>query len=396
MEKNRLQAVEKNIQNNSYQPRNEIDFICAENLNNRNSELDINEAKVYKSLALDTINKVIFRRQVAIDENNYDLKYEHNFNKYLQEIDNNPYEDDDKDYYEYDDREQYWLNPNQQLTLTELDEIETEKLLEKHKLPKLPNGYGFKGGAARALLQDVLLHEKSTIRDIDITMFSDFNPDENFADQLSREYMAEDYLNNYGVEQDNLENYFDTRDFTFNEVAAVTVDNKIKLLATERCINDLRDKNIVFTDDELRDYETYGNIKYKLQMKALLFEQIFKKSYGKANFDHSYIEDYIPDFHIALQLNKAFELNNDGIIDGFKESLLNHDFISQSELENTDKLVERLKSNCNFTFGVCYTDYQEKKLERDYNTKYGRESMNAQRFESRRDIKIKANKYKQK
>ena len=86
-------------------------------------------------------------------------------------------------------------------------------------LPRLPKGYGFKGGAARLALRAVLGEEvsKKGPRDLDIVRMGagDLNVDL----KVAKRFMADDFRHGHGVEVvKGLPAYFATRDMTVNEV----------------------------------------------------------------------------------------------------------------------------------------------------------------------------------
>ncbi|RIL07567.1 MAG: hypothetical protein DCC75_09910 [Proteobacteria bacterium] len=92
------------------------------------------------------------------------------------------------------------------------------------KLPRMPAGYGFKGGAARYAL-GVVISERSlcgSIRDFDLVRIAPDGDAMRTAARdgaLAKRFMAEDFKNGHGVERvASLQAYFDSRDLTINEV----------------------------------------------------------------------------------------------------------------------------------------------------------------------------------
>lgn len=177
-----------------------------------------------------------------------------------------------------------------------------DQVLEDLGLPILPTGYGFIGGAARAVMQKVLFDEWAPIRDIDIAAFEEYDPDLDLADGLSEAYMPEDYAFGHGVASEQLNRYFRTRDLTINEVAVI--DGEI--IATNDCLRDLNYKIIGPTEEEQESHKS--SVSPKITAKALLIESVFKEYYDEAwvvDADIDYCS--VDDFHLALALNKAFE-----------------------------------------------------------------------------------------
>jgi len=89
----------------------------------------------------------------------------------------------------------------------------------KARLPALPQGYYFKGGAARELMRGVLLGktQQVPIRDYDLVRFLDTSDEQDH--RLALKFMPDDYEYGRGVEAvENRETYFISRDLTVNEV----------------------------------------------------------------------------------------------------------------------------------------------------------------------------------
>ena len=178
-----------------------------------------------------------------------------------------------------------------------------QEIVKKLDLPKLPDGYAFTGGAARALFQEQCLGETGYVRDIDITTLGELSPDKNLAEQISEDCMGEDYRHGYGVTDGLFKNYFRKRDFTINEILAT---NK-RLYFTERAAFALKHKLIDITEYETN--EQFSNPKWKLSTKAVLLEQIFQEKYHQGKIvDSNYVCQPTNDFSVALQLNKALQV----------------------------------------------------------------------------------------
>lgn len=175
-----------------------------------------------------------------------------------------------------------------------------EGLMQMLHLDELPQGVAVIGGAARAILQQTVFGEHADVRDVDLVAVNELLLGDVDTDQLSREFMEDDYYYGHGVSHTDLDQYFTTRDFTMNEV--LVVDGI--LLATERAVQDLQGKIIRPTDYEAKGWES--GIGPKLAMKALLMQAIFEQKYGSAQLEG--FEPYqASGFYVALALNKAFQ-----------------------------------------------------------------------------------------
>ena len=102
---------------------------------------------------------------------------------------------------------------------------------------RLPAGYGFKGGAARALLLRALkISHTAEPRDIDIVRIAKTEPYPGADAEIASTFSPEDFRYGNGVEPlgETHDAYFASRDLTINEVYAT--DNEI--FATKKCITD--------------------------------------------------------------------------------------------------------------------------------------------------------------
>lgn len=215
-------------------------------------------------------------------------------------------------------------------------------VLEELSLPELPKGYGYIGGAARAVALRVLYNEDAPIRDLDIVAFEDFNPDMSYQRLLSQAYMPDDYAHGYGVHSENLDRYFNSRDLTVNEVAVVDG----KLIITRQAEADLRDKIIRPTTYEKEAY--YGSVGPKMMVKMLLLEQVFKQEYGKGEaveIDPSSVAL----FYIALGLNKAMQYG-EPIAQAFVKRLDQLGMLDRDLSRDPKKLAIKLRDITDFKF----------------------------------------------
>lgn len=210
-----------------------------------------------------------------------------------------------------------------------------DALLDRLDPSELPVGYGFTGGAARAVALYTLFGEEASIRDIDVEAFTDCGADLSLAGSVSAQYMPDDYAFGHGAEGVRLAEYFESRDFTVNEVAVVGG----MVLLTAKAYADLRDKRIC-----LSDYEASGN-NPKLAMKSLLFETVFESEFGTCTNDCGAYG--VPAFFVALGLNKAYQYS-DRIASGFVKKLVTYGLAD--EWTTPHELARNLQQETDFVF----------------------------------------------
>lgn len=196
----------------------------------------------------------------------------------------------------------------QELTISEKEPnvyvIESPSLPEF--LPKMPEEYGYKGGAARVVLESTLGFPSYQPRDIDI-IFLGQSEDSKVSDDLAKRYMPDDFANGYGVEGLE-EDYFETRDFTLNEVY---FDGK-NIVASKQCLLDTMRRVVRITNFEKveRDYDEGDYfVNPKLLAKALRFLSQEKDKGNTMSFANDEAISWIgiDAFHMALHLDRAAE-----------------------------------------------------------------------------------------
>ncbi len=207
---------------------------------------------------------------------------------------------------------------------------------------RLPEGYGYKGGAARALLLRSLgIDPTYQPRDIDIVRLSENEPHEGADNEVSKEFMPEDYAHGYGTEPiKDFDDYFAKRDLTINEVIAT--DEKI--FATEACIFDNIRHILRITDFEKHNYDSSGQIGPKMLSKILRFYAESIVRYADAKIENveewQFNKTFISDFWLALQLDRAFEIGH-RVAEEFVEQLIRHDYLPETII-NADQALEYL------------------------------------------------------
>lgn len=164
---------------------------------------------------------------------------------------------------------------------------------------KLPKNFFYKGGTARSALERALgIDIESKPRDLDLTHSKEVK-DKKKIDEISKKYMPDDFENNYGSEE--LEgDYFETRDFTFNEVL---FDGR-KIMATKEAVVDLYTKKIRITEFE-KEENKHGW--QNSEMYESYFENILDDSYVKNGKEYYYSYEYGTDEEIDGELRKRID-----------------------------------------------------------------------------------------
>jgi hypothetical protein len=182
-------------------------------------------------------------------------------------------------------------------------------------LDSLPEGLVYIGGAARSVLERSLsVNMSATPRDIDIAHDA-IEIDDELKHRLSKQYMTEDYSHGHGISPLGVD-YFETRDFTRNEVLFDGQD----IFCTKECLLDTVRKIIRFSQREKKQryFET------KLLAKAVRF--LAQDSDMKFVEKEILLTNNIAPFYIALHLDRAIETGN-GVAEEYIRELRNHNQI---------------------------------------------------------------------
>ena len=177
---------------------------------------------------------------------------------------------------------------------------------------RLPDGYGYKGGAARVLLERALgIDVSGQPRDLDVIRLSWRKPEKDLDVQVGYEFMPDDMETGNGVEVIGDEwEYFDSRDLTLNQVWA----NDTEIRLTEACLLDTVRHILRPTEYERRqkvskhDGAEVGN---KMMAKMIRLYVDLVEQYGYAELiglDVWMVESsFISPFWLAVNLDRAFE-----------------------------------------------------------------------------------------
>lgn len=266
---------------------------------------------------------------------------------------------------------------------------------------KLDSEYAYKGGAARNILEQELgFKNVAPARDLDLAKIVK-NDNIEKDRQMAKKYSPDDLKNGHGVE--NLEeDYFETRDFTINEL--LVTNNKIIL--TKDCLLDTARGIIRFTDYEKRDLiynddaeddsdlyfggpknnnkstyldkykeEKLNNrsrffVNDKLMAKALrLFVNQSSRRNTKLSDEELYQYLDINNFHIALHLDRALEQGYE-IAVAYIEKLIELGQLNVKYDKNPEKVlkdfIDMIREEDSFVFrfeAIDILDQEKKEME---------------------------------
>lgn len=200
-------------------------------------------------------------------------------------------------------------------------------LSETNQHVDIPEGYAYKGGAARAVLLRVLgIDVEAEPRDFDIVRLSEKEPFVGADDYFSQEYMADDYEFGDGVEVvRDQDGYFNSRDLTINEI--LVTGEKIEM--TLQGLQDTIRHILRITPYEIdRARVDYGDkLPHKLMAKTLRLYSESIERYGEEKAflpeegqSAAYEEVFITPFYIGVHLDRAFQ-QGDEVAEKYVKSL---------------------------------------------------------------------------
>lgn len=277
--------------------------------NKQESDPDITE------LAVNGLSRVVGEQED--DTNDDDYYGEENY-------DDGEY--DEEDDYDDDYGEERADFDEEKLTLQETP-LPAEILERYSFLSELPHGVAVIGGVARSIAREIITGEREPIRDIDLINITDeegnSEVDYDTLNELSRNFMPDDYTFGHGIGDDTLDHYFRTRDFTVNQ--SLIKDGK--LIVSNFAYNDFQE-NIIRPTYFEHPYDG-DDIGSRLFLKALMMRSVFSQISDSIPL----IEDmerpgYIGSFDIALFLNKAMS-RGARTARIFTENLADWDIISE-------------------------------------------------------------------
>ena len=254
-------------------------------------------------LAVNGLSRVVGEQD---DANNDSGDYEEEgdcYDNYDEEDD----DDDEDDYYSEYEEQHYGEEradfDEEKLTLQEIP-LPAEILERYSFLSELPHGVAVMGGVARSIAREIITGEREPIRDIDLVNIVDeggnSEVDYDTLDTLSRKFMPDDYAFGHGIENDTLDHYFKTRDFTINQ--SLIKDGK--LIISDFAYNDFQE-NIIRPTYFEHPYDG-DDMSSRLFLKALMMRSVLSQiSDSIPLIEDMECPEYIGSFDTALFLNKA-------------------------------------------------------------------------------------------
>jgi len=222
----------------------------------------------------------------------------------------------------------------------------------------IPVGFALIGGAARDIAFGQLRHIGGIkVRDVDIVDFREHpqhTEDKNIVySYLSRKYMPADFEHGYGVKQEDHDTYFQTRDFTINQIAVIRDIDTWYLEMTRQAVIDT---HAVIIRPTVHAHDSRGGsvLPANLAVKAVLLEQVLIsegltpsiKSIDMKRYAQS---EYTNLFSIALGLQKACDWGGD-MPTKFFESLTRYGFIDDMNVKTVEQLLIHIEEATSFDF----------------------------------------------
>lgn len=224
-----------------------------------------------------------------------------------------------------------------------------DKIMKKYDfIQELPEGICVMGGVARSIARELLTGEIEPIRDIDLVAINDFADGElndDVIDEYSKKYMLDDYNYGHGIGFENLDNYFNTRDFTVNQVLI----HKGELLISEQAIDDF-EENIIRPTKFEKPYEDWY-LKSKLAVKGLLMKVVLDDiSESVSTLEDFNINAYrMSPFFVALGLNKAFDRGKE-TARNFTNLLVEYEILKVGFYNMPEEAAKSLRTETDFVF----------------------------------------------
>jgi hypothetical protein len=172
------------------------------------------------------------------------------------------------------------------------------------RVPRIPSGYGFKGGVARLALQTVLgrVTGNELARDFDLVRFGRIPS--RMDRQVAERLMESDFRHGAGVELvESLDRYFSTRDLSVNE--AILISGQV--ICTQQALVDTIHGKIRPTQHVKR---SDGTLEPLVAMKTLRFQaEALAKGRNSAIVGLTRPLECVP-FALAVHLERALDSGN--------------------------------------------------------------------------------------
>lgn len=182
-----------------------------------------------------------------------------------------------------------------------------EVFVHEDKVEDLPEGYAYKGGAARFVLEKLLNSGKETEpRDFDLVYTGDPDKEDiGLSDSLAEKYMYDDYIQGKSVEVVE-ENYYKTRDFTINEI----IYNGDSIVFTKECLLDMARGVIRMTESSKGQGD--NNTRNLLAKAVRFLSNKLLKNIDVKLADEELMEFIgLDHFHMVLHLDRAIGQGHD-------------------------------------------------------------------------------------
>lgn len=229
-------------------------------------------------------------------------------------------------------------------------------------VPVLPDGYAYKGGAARTLLREALgLKTIRGPRDLDVIRLAAQEPYPHADREISKRFMPEDYEHGDGVEPiTDIDQYLNQRDLTINEVLATNTE----VIATEQAILDTARNIIRMTNFEHGRYDNRKKMTAKiLRFYAQAIVEFEQETYieSSSTFERS----FIPPFWAALHLDRAYSHSPDAAEEYVAELVRNEQL--PETISSPEEAAEYLNSEMlEWPFHFRHADLKQFNVEDDW------------------------------
>lgn len=255
-----------------------------------------------------------------------------------------------------------------------------KELIREYDLPRLPKGVAIMGGTARSVARRVVTGDAEPVRDLDLVYIPELDKSEEGLseeelEELSKEYMPDDYMNGHGIQTEELENYFLTRDFTINQ-CLVYGD---QLVMTRAAYDDFQE-NIIRPSYDTQPYAETP-INQRLFLKALMMQTVLTtvtssyptlEEFNLRNIDEEIEERERFDqddlrlnpFEIALTMNKVMSRGAE-VATRFVESLIDYDVVDEYYWGQPLHLAREARDRCYSFEYRPLEDWEDDELEYD-------------------------------
>ncbi|MCO6430443.1 MAG: hypothetical protein J5J00_06230 [Deltaproteobacteria bacterium] len=202
--------------------------------------------------------------------------------------------------------------------------VVTFEEIKLSNIPRLPDDYAFKGGAARMALSAVLGIEIDKRRPRDLDIFRVGAKANSMDSQLAKRYMPEDFSNGHGIELvPTLRSYLHTRDLTINQVALING----RVVCTFAAIEDTLNRTLRPTD-YIR--KAGDDIQGKISMKMLRMIAEARLDGTRLKLAETRKNPHVTPFDVALHLERIMRRGTRAA-QYYIEECIRHGYIEQQQ-----------------------------------------------------------------